>query len=430
MAVDLLNPLAAGQTADPPVPQDKRDRDGTPRRSRGQRDGQPALRIGFRSSGERRTVLDWLEAGLRPGRPGRLTSEYPFLLDESGPARHFTLFAGGLPAAHCVLLPRRIALLEGVLPVGFLSLVYTDPTARGRGHAGRVLRAAIRFARESGIGLVLLWSEADALYAREGFEPAGRETLLVLDEAILERALDELKTRSVDAARRPHTDRVLAIDRARPEDWKAIEAIRSRRAARVVCDASERARWPLLPDLDVRVARSADGCLRGFALRGRGDDLREVIHEWGGELEATLLCCRALVADEGFGQSLMLLAPAVQTELAWICRRAGARVLSRPLAWMRITSAPALAEALVGLGLDADWRELRALEEDGPSASRFWLSRSGQRAVRQGELLELLFGAPDVRDQGEGRDALGAAVGSGPMKGLPLPLFVWGLESI
>lgn len=417
MAVNVLNPFAAIRVDSV----DRKTDDLEARRS---------LRVGFRSIEERRTVLGWLEAGLRSGRPGRLAREYPFLLDDSSPAQHFTLFSEGLPAAHCVLLPRRIAMLGGVLPAAFLSLVYTDPRTRGRGHARRVLRAAVRFARDSGIGLALLWSEADALYAREGFEPAGRETLLVLDEGILERALDDLRAGGVDAARGPDASRALTIEPARPEDWEAIEALRSQRAARVVCDASERARRPSLPDLEVRIARSADGRLLGFAMRGRGDDLQGVIHEWGGEPEATLLCCRSLLAHEGSGRPLLLLAPAFRTELSWQCRRAGARVLSRSLAWMRVTSAPILAEALVGMGLDADWLGLRALEDDAPSAPRFWPSRTGGRAVTQGELLELLFGVPDSFAAGGPRDALGAAFGSGPMKGLPLPLFVWGLESI
>ena len=428
MAVDVLHPLTAGRV-DSSV-RSQRHRDASAGRLQVHCEESLSLRAGFRSREERRAVLGWLEAGLRPGRPGRLASEYPLLLDEAGPARHFTLFAGDVPTAHCVVLPRQIALLGGTLPVGFLSLVYTDPMARGRGHAGRVLRAAVRAARDAGIGLVLLWSEADALYAREGFEPAGRETLLVLDETIVGRALDEHRAGGITAERRPGAGPAVTTRPAHPGDWDSIEALRAQRAARVVCDASERARRPSLPDLDVRVARGEDDRLLGFAMRGRGDDLQEVIHEWGGETEATLLCCRSLLADQRSGQSLMLLAPALRTELAWVCRRAGARVLSRPLAWMRIASAPALAEALVGLGLDADWLGLRALEGDASSAPRFWPSRSGRRAVSQGELLELLFGVPDSFDPGGRRGALGTAFGSGAMKQLPLPLFVWGLESI
>jgi len=422
MAVDAANPLAAVRR-EAGVRHDAR-----PRRRRLDRDERLSLREGFRSNPERSRVLGWLEAGLRPGRPGRLASEYPLLRDEAGPARHFTLFAEGLPLAHCLLVPRRIALLGGALPVAFLSLVYTDPRARGRGHAGRVVRAAVRFARDSGIGLVLLWSEADDLYAREGFEPAGRETLLPLDETVLERALERTQRSGSQDPRRATPGMTIAP--ARACDWEAIEAIRSQRDARVVCDASERARRPGLPDLDARVARGEDGRVLGFAMRGRGDDLREVIHEWGGELEATLRCCHALVADDRSPPSVMLLAPAHRTELAWACRQAGARVLTRPLAWMRIASRPALAEALVGIGLDADGLGLHSGQDEGSSTARVWPARSERRAVTQAELLERLFGPPDSKDPARPGDAFGTASGSIPTTGLPLPLFVWGLESI
>ncbi len=55
----------------------------------------------------------------------------------------------------------------------YLLSMFTEPSHRGKGHATRIVRAAVAWARSRGIGVVLLHASrfGEPIYRREGFEP-------------------------------------------------------------------------------------------------------------------------------------------------------------------------------------------------------------------------------------------------------------------
>ncbi len=65
----------------------------------------------------------------------------------------------------------------------YLMSMYTEPAHRGRGHATRIVREAVRWSRRSGYSVVLLHASkfGEAIYMREGFE-RGNEMRLYLKE--------------------------------------------------------------------------------------------------------------------------------------------------------------------------------------------------------------------------------------------------------
>jgi len=89
----------------------------------------------------------------------------------------FIVEVGGIPVASgCVWLmavqprPRR----EGTTAAYLLSM-FTVPGHRGKGHATRVVRAAIRWAKARGISVILLHASdvGEPVYRRLGFERTG-----------------------------------------------------------------------------------------------------------------------------------------------------------------------------------------------------------------------------------------------------------------
>ncbi|MEZ4330202.1 MAG: GNAT family N-acetyltransferase [Myxococcota bacterium] len=393
----------------------------------------PGLRVttGFANGAQRATVLAWLGAGLRPDEPDCLLREYPLLWQAGSRATPVTVWSGARPLSFCMLWPTRFELASGGLRSGLISLVFTDPDARGRGLARDAIAAAFERAREEGLGVVLLWSDGElsAFYARQGFSRTGSEQLLAIDRAIVSRAITG--DPAPDAA--PAIDSTAAsTSPATPDDWDAIEAMRSRRACGLRFGRAERDALARVPGLEVRVAREAGG-VTAFAMQGRGEDFAGVVHEWGGDATGVLRCLEAWLPETRPEHGLLLLAPAARQALTWRLRSAGARVIRHPLAWMRIASTRALAADLEklapGLAARATWLDAKA---DAPPAVVRLRDEieGGEAELTPPELLDLLFTPACEPAHAAVRARVRAVLPATVLDALPLPFFVWGLESI
>lgn len=410
-----------------------------PRRGalRAELESAPRTTTGFMDPTERERVVAWLDSGLRPDRPGRLVREYPLLFAPGSEAIPITVWSGPRPASFCMLWPTRFALGGGALRAGLVSLVYTDPRDRGRGLARQAIARALREARARELGLCLLWSDLDDFYPSQGFTRAGHETLLVLDADVLARVRSgfgsgpDSSSGSQEASRAEASGAATAsVERATAADWPAIATLRARRSCHGMLP-DEGSALAQIPGLDVRVARG-DGGRVAFAMCGRGDDFDGVIHEWGGDAEAVLRCVEALLDDAGPGNGLLLLSPEEPSELAWRLRAAGAQRLANPLAWFALASLPALASDLATLAPSFS----RAFRLDGSEAGKaatvaVVARRTGERCLLSpAELVALLFSKPSEPGSAAARARIESIAPAVDLAELPLPFFVWGLESI
>ncbi len=399
------------------------------------------VELGFSSIAEKRKVFDWLGRGLRPDRPGRLQQEYPQLFQNDASVFFLTLYEGSTPVAFCTLWAVHFRVGVDRLRAGLISFVYTDPDARGRGHAGLVVEHALEKARALKLGLALLWSDIDSLYTRLGFVQAGGESLVLVDRATLRAACESMRhTQDGEAVR---------IETPATADWKAIERLRGNRDCQLELDSGQIARMSCIPDMSVRVARKSESAssqereeIVAFAIRGRGDDFEEVIHEWAGEPEAALRCCLSLIEDCQPHSELFLLTPPDDAEVPWRLRKAGARVIQQPLAWMRILSTTAFAEDLSRIMPDSTRIQIKEVPPTaGASVAAPKLiikTTKGELTLDQPTLLALILG-PGPRFFAEKSDQrlaelrnrrLASILDDAALEALPLPFFVWGMESI
>lgn len=361
---------------------------------------------------ERADITAWLSTSLRPNDPERLRQEYPQVFEPSSGALFVTEFENGKPLAHATLLPVALRLEASQIDAALISHVFTAPEARGEGRASRVLAAAHDVARNLGLGLGLLWSESGRLYERHGYAPAGEERLLAIDLDLVRRALETATRADAQAS-------ILALEIGPPgpTDWAAIARLRDTRSTGVILDRDTVNASAAIPDLTTRVARR-NGELVGFAMLGRGDDFRGVIHEWAGETGAVIACCESLLAAEFAanpdGGPRFLLAPADRSELPWILRQTGAAWVSQPLARMSIIDPEIFCSQIARCAPDLF----------GELAGSFDVLREDP-----GSLRSFLFDPADRIESTRAR-SLRCALPDSLRHALPLPLFIWGLESI
>jgi hypothetical protein len=173
-----------------------------------------------------------------------------------------------------------------------------------------------------------------------------------------------------------------------------------------------------------------DGAVTAYACLGRGHDLHDVIHEWGGSIEDVLALIRAhLEARYPDGRpvdgkdGLFLMAPLTAGALVEHLVALGCDASIGILGLGRVLDHAACARLLQDLLGDAGTAELHPTPE-GPRIA--FSCPDGQGLLNDDMLLTLLFPALGAEeDVEELRRSFGLEAAR-----FPVDLFAWGLDSI
>jgi GNAT superfamily N-acetyltransferase len=352
------------------------------------------------ASSERDALLDWLDDGLRAGRRGRLWAEYGPVLGEAATG-HVVAESAGRLCSHALYRVCDVQAGSALWRVGMIGLVYTAPEARGCGLAQLCVSQALDAISEAGGQLALLWSDQPGFYARQGFFPAGREVFWRVDAQVRER---------LGAMLAPGWQ----VGPPEEADWPRLERLYADSATHVVRSSGLLRGLAAGPECSLRVARR-EGGVRAYAAFGRGDDFRNVVHEWAGEPEGVQACIHRFA---GAADELAVVAGPEPGPLARRLEAAGATYAVDAFALARVLDVGGLWEGLAAGG------RVRAEPRDGgvdliSDAACFRLEPEGY--------LDLLLGPQAPASavawlRGQGAGALLAA--------LPAPLYVWGFDSI
>ena len=338
-----------------------------------------------------------------------IAADYPLVFGEGSPGRVITLEEDGELRAACTVLVREFV-VDGVrIKGGMIGSVVTDPDHQGRGLGTKLLLQAEIALQLEGCAFTLLWASQPDWYLKRGYAPMGSEN-------------DFLITPGARGGLPKATDvRVFT-----PEDAGAVHAIYEAHGARVARTADETTTLLGCPGMRT-VVREREGRVVAYACYGRGADLQNSIHEWGGDVEDVLALVRALldhhcdVADPD--QPVFLIAPPQAVDLSYCL----------------LTLGVASQRGMLGLGKVLDRRTAAAtlaarLPEGGhaevittPLGEQVYLSGpKDEGELADDAVLALLFAATEIRqDVAQFLERFGLENAQ-----LPLEPFVWGLDSI
>lgn len=268
-----------------------------------------------------------LDLWLRPGQACSASVEQPLLVGPGAPALRRVVRRDGIPVSHGALHRLAYRLPGARLSVGIIGAVATAPAERGRGHAGRIVRTLVDDARAAGADVLVLWSEADALYLREGFVRGGCERLHL--------------------ARLGNLARIRRRTRARPlrfEDVSTVIAMHQRQPAGTVRSPAEwqaalalpRTEWYVLEDRSEIVA---------YGVVGKGADLEGCLHEWGGEETALPELCAGILGLRCV-EELVVMSPPWKTTAERAMDYCGIPAVTGVLGMIRILEPEALCRRL------------------------------------------------------------------------------------
>lgn len=347
----------------------------------------------------RERLVAWLGAGLRRDEPGQLEREYPLSMGET--RGHRGIFEGDRPVAHAMLHPAQAVARDRCLGIGMIGNVYTEPARRGLGLASACIGACVEDARQLGLPLAILWSDAWDFYRRLGFLPAGRETQLTLDGPVLVRAWTSQTSISVGP---PH-----------PGDWSRLEELYARKPQHARRRPGDLERLAAAPATRLRVARIA-GQIVGYAAAGRGDDFQGVVHEWAGEDDAVIACLHYLHGEAGVGT---ILCGPEEEPLTARLREAGAAAHTGCFGLIRLLDAGTLWSVIA------------------PKDTDLVFSQEGERVVIELGSARSMVAPEAALDLLLGRGTEGPTGHTLPVRIqrrlapiLPWPLYLWGFDSI
>lgn len=339
-------------------------------------------------------ALELLRAVFRPGRPDRYADEYPIALARENLAFRRVVRSGGRIVSHAAGLHsiQRAGPVE--FRLGFIGSVATDPAFRGRGGAGEALRATETSLADAGAVIAALWSGPDEarFYESRGYAAAGREIRLTLPPA-------------GDAGERA------LVTRLRPDDLPAVRALHAGEPSLTLRSAEDEERLFAVPGTHGFALREGGGALSAYAVVGRGADFPFHVHEWGGKDAAVETLVRGVAALHR-GRSITVLAPAFRAGLVARLVLAGAALEEHPLGLFKILRPDDLVSLANGV-FESAGAPHRASREG--SWVRVAPESGGGPALRlaEPEWLRAVIG-PDGRG----------------LPALPLPFFVWGMDSI
>lgn len=335
---------------------------------------------------------------------GQLAREYPLVFGSGFGGRLVALEDGSEVRSSCAMLPRQLVLPGAQLAVGLIGSVATQKDQRGRGLAGQVLGQAERWLAEQGCLFALLWAEDPRFYLARGYRPIGCELDAVVDSAVAARLPSGANTRPMAAA---DADAVHAHYTAQP--YRSARSLRET-VALLAC-----------PGMRVLVAER-EGEVAAYVCLGRGRDLANVVHEWGGDSSLVLALIQSAFHISGAEHVVVMGADHGSSVFDGLTS-SGAQVhrgylgLAKPLSG----SLSAMAELLVAVG-GGEFR----LEVEGKVQRCRWMGPKGSMPLDATELLDVLAGprgASGLLDRARVITGLGA-------ENLPLKPFLWGLDSI
>ena len=197
--------------------------------------------------------------------------------------------------------------LGGLIPIGLIGAVATDPMARNQGLASQVVSAVSDALAQKGAAAIFLWGSEHTMYQRLGFELCGEQSRIALNHLGLETAI-ETPLRSVHKGWNPQ-----------------IFDLQKRRRHGLALFAHDHA-WMSEHGNTEWWTLQAQGRVTAYLGYGRGMDMQGIVHEWGGDAgdlqlllkkfhlerpHSELLCNDALLRESGF--------TAKPTDLEYLC---------------------------------------------------------------------------------------------------------------
>lgn len=214
-------------------------------------------------------ILEFLHAQLRPESDWSLHQEYPTVFNPKNLHNIRIITDERKVLSHAVLKPLIVKTPIVIFKVGAIGSVVTDSQYRGHGFSTKILEDCLIEAKRQGCDFAVLWTQLHDFYRRLNFELTGSEISCVVEEEFSNSEIADLKAN-------------LKFIKGSNVSAEAIYRLYSQHTVGSVRTIEDIRKFMNIPQSNIYTAWDKNGQLVAYAVEGKGADLANYIHEWGG----------------------------------------------------------------------------------------------------------------------------------------------------
>lgn len=351
-------------------------------------------------------LQDFLKKNLRKNVNWSLDDEYPLAFSEKNIINMRIIKDKEDILAHAVLQPLVIKTHYHLFKVGLIGSVVTDEHHRGQGLSREIITSCLEASKQQGCDITMLWTDLFDFYAKFGFEVAGSEIALQVDESF-----------------KVETNSALKILNSSKVSAEALLKVYNKHLLRSVRTVEDIRKFLKIPNSEVYTAwNQSNGTLEAYCILGKGADFTNYIHEWGGNVTALKGIVKQITEDKK--AIITLITPPQNKNLIKQFKDCGAETFYGVLGMIAITNPESFCKKIKkgarSLGYDAFVFEFRDGHYYFGYGDEIYQTDSPQDIVR------LAFGPAEPQHiyafSPKALEALSEI--------FPIPFWVWGWDSI
>lgn len=348
-------------------------------------------------------LLEFLNQQLRPHVEWSIEAEYPQVFKAHNQSRMMVVKnSEGEILSHALYKVLPIKSIYGMIKVAAIGSVVTHAKHRGKGYSRKVVQACVDRAKSEGCELSILWSDLFDFYKAMNFYKTGYEYAFMVDRPLTETKNHFHVGANVSAS--------------------TIENLYRKQSFQVLRKTVDFEANLKIPKSYVYTLWDKNNKLLSYAIEGKGVDFTGYIHEWGGGVSSIKELLTHIYNYRQ--QNLTLIVPGHSVNLRKDLKSLGIKNHLGILGLVKLLGLESLTAKINLYCKRLDY----AVEFEATDNQSLVIRSGEEKVLLTGEevILQTLFGPHELL----GDKALNNFLQSKLKNILPLPLWVWGWDSI
>lgn len=349
-------------------------------------------------------VVDFLNTQLRQNQAWTIASEYPTAFSSNNIHNMSIVTEDEKIISHAVLKTLIVKTPHTMLKVGAIGSVVTDPEYRQQGHSKSNIKKCLDLAIAQDCDLAILWTDQFEFYRKLGFELAGYDYSFLIKKS------------------EPSKNKNWRFMQGSQVDPAALFRLYSQHTVQAVRTVEDFRQFLKIPNSNIFTVWDQSNQLLAYAVEGKGADLTNYIHEWAGLVEPLIELFQYVHQQKM--QDITVMVPSHSQNLMKKMTQLTGPAHHGFLGMLKVINQEALFNK-VKKAFRAEGYEKIVLEKNNDGII-FGFGSDLYTLQNEADLVQLIFGPMSINQL----DFVSVDTKHKFSSLLPLPLWIWGWDSI